>query len=219
MNIRYAIVPYVAPASPAFVVGVEFYRDLTINQHWSWMLAALTAIALAGTIELGGVFAAKGFTDFWSKEAWVRMGIAFLALVGYAYFGITLTWGTTLWPVFIFVTLLYLVIASIDTYKDSKAEEQTEKQREIDAKKIELQIAKQKASAARARAREAQFSGFGPENSPKKPEINTKVENFLSDHPDPKNAKVQEIADGAGVSLSTASEHKKRYLGQEVEVL
>jgi uncharacterized membrane protein len=186
------------------VVGVEFWRDLTYNQHWHAYLALLAAITLAMTIELGGAFAAMGLTTFWQQRSWIRMFIALAALVGYSYFGITLTWGTRLWPVFIFVSLLYLVFASLDTHRAQRAEERSEKE-------LDLAISKQVAAAARARAREAAFSGFETKNGLK---INENVRVYLETLKDPESAKIQEIADASGVSIGTASEHKRRFLAQ-----
>ena len=201
-SIRYLVVPWVAPASPAFVVGVEFFRDLTINQNWSIALAAVAAITLAATIELGGAFSAMGIAQFWNDKSWLRVIISVCALLGYSYFGISLTWDTKLWPVFVFVTLLYLVIASFDTRN-------SQKKSEVNTLKLEAEIAKQNASAERAKARQAQFSISDSEKAPK---INDKVRVYLSESDNPSKELIEDIAQRAGVSTSTASIHKKRFL-------
>lgn len=208
MELRYLIVPWIAPVTPAMVISVEYFRDLTSGDNpWPVWLAIVTVVALGAAIELGGGFMAKGLTDFWKNGSILRTTIAITGMVVYMYFGISLTWDTKLWPVFLFVTMIYLVAAAFST---AKAEER-EEARKLDT---ELQIEKAKASRARAEARAASFSVSRSENGLK---INEKVEAYLKNSNVPADEKIEDIAQGAGVSTGTAHEHKKRFLAVSQE--
>lgn len=211
-SIRYTIVPWVAPASPAFVVGVQFYRDLHGIQDWPWALAALAAISLALTIELGGVYVAKGFTGFWMKKSWIKMGISFIALCGYAYFGISLTWGTSLWPVFIFVSLLYLVIAANDTEKETEQQKTIDHQQEMEQGEHNISLAKIQASGERAKARAAKFSNTDVK---KVLAVNQEIKEYLDTRNDPASVILKDILAHTSIaSTRTAAIHKARYIEQ-----
>lgn len=224
-SIRYTIVPWVAPASPAFMVGVHFYKDLAEVEKWAGWLAFLTAMSLAITIELGGVYIAKGFAGFWTDKDWMRMIISLVGLVGYGFFGVTLTWGTKLAPVFVFVTLLYLVIAAVDTKKEIKQQEEIDNKADIKQKEADRQIemeqgehnislAKIQASGERAKARAAKFSNTDVK---KVYDINQEIKEYLDTRDHPESVILKDILANTSIaSTKTAALHKARYLQQSV---
>lgn len=209
--LRYNLAPLVAPISPAIVIMVTFYNDLMGNS-WNFFLAGIASLALAITIELGGMYVAKGFTDFWAKQDYTRMVISLVGLGAYAYFGISMTWGTILWPVFVFVTILYLVMACIDTQAEA-----------VETKKDELNlgllIAREEKLKANAEARTARFSSVTPENAPKKSVISEgykQVKNYLDGVDNPEEVTPKMIIEQTGLGQTSVYKYKKRYLEQMV---
>ncbi len=207
-TIRYSLTPFIAPASPAFVSGVNLYNEL-ILAGWSIGLAFVTSILLGLTVELSGAYAAKGFTDFWKQGEWARMGIAGFGLLFYTVVGVSFVWGTHLVWVVLLTLSIYLTIAAQDTrreYAESNAVEQD----------TTLKIKKQEASIARAKARTAQFSGFVGENGAKMSEINPQVRKYLDGFEQPEKVTLDDICKNCNIgSTSTASKHKKRYLAEK----
>jgi len=204
-TIRYSLTPFIAPASPAIVSGVNLYNELRIT-GWTFGLAFVASILLGLTIELSGAYAAKGFTDFWGQADWYRMIIAGFGLLFYTIVGVSFVWGTHLVWVILLTLSIYLTIAAQDTRREKAESSQVEAD-------TELQIAKQKASIARAEARTAQFSAFAPENGAKMSEINPEVRKYLDTFEAPDKVTLADICQNCGIkSTSTASKHKSRYI-------
>lgn len=208
-TIRYVVTPFIAPASPALVSSVGLYNELILI-NWNAGIALFTAIVLGLTMEISGGFLAKGFSDFWAKQAWLRMILAGSGLLIYTLVGVTFVWG--IWGLvgLPFLTLfLYLTIAAQDTFQEEKHGQIEQSKHDIELAKLNSDKAKYDASAERAKAR---ASSFGSEKVPKKSVVNEKVRRYLATLDDPGAALLSEIADHCAVSLSTASVHKNRFI-------
>jgi len=214
-NLRYSIVPYLAPLAPALVSGMALYTYLA-GINLSWLFSAFTSVVLGAAIELSGLYVAKGFTNNWQRESWLRMIIAGGGLMIYTGAASFLVWDVypKLVPVVWLTLFVYLVAASESTYQDDKEDVRQEGNLELELAKQRTAEAKAQASGARAEARQARFQVSGGEMIAETPEIHRGVKSIMDKSDNPQDVDVKFIMQETDLGQTSAYKHKKRYLEQ-----